>query len=38
MVATIGFARKGRKSRVVHCPVVHRTVRCAHTQKATMAF
>jgi hypothetical protein len=28
MAATVGFAEKGRKSRTVHCPVVHRTVRC----------
>jgi hypothetical protein len=28
VAATIGFARKGRKSGTIHCPVVHRTVRC----------
>jgi hypothetical protein len=39
VVATmVGFTRKGRKSRNVPCPVGHRTVRCAHGQKATMAF
>jgi hypothetical protein len=30
MAATVGFTKKGRQSRTVHCPVVHRTVRCAH--------
>jgi hypothetical protein len=30
--------KKGSKSRTVHCLVVHRTVRCAHGQKATMVF
>jgi hypothetical protein len=29
VAATVGFARKGRKSGTIHCPVVHRTVRCA---------
>jgi hypothetical protein len=38
MDAMVGFARNGRKLRIVQCPVVHRTVRCAHRQKATMAF
>jgi hypothetical protein len=38
MATTVGFARKGRKSCTVHCPVVHRTVSCAHGQKATMTF
>jgi hypothetical protein len=38
VAATVGFARKGRKSHTVPCPVVHRTVRCSHGQKATMAF
>jgi hypothetical protein len=38
MDTTVGFSRKGRKSCTVHCPVVHRTVRCIHGQKATMAF
>jgi hypothetical protein len=38
MATTIGFARKGKKSHTVHYPVVHQTVRCAHRQKATMAF
>jgi hypothetical protein len=36
--ATIGFARKVRKSCTVHCPMVHRTIWCAHGRKATMAF
>jgi hypothetical protein len=36
--ATVGFTSKGRKLRTVHCLVVHPTVRCAHEQKATMAF
>jgi hypothetical protein len=38
MAAMVGFAKKGRKSRNVHCLVVHRTVQCAHGQKATIAF
>jgi hypothetical protein len=38
MAATVGFTRKGRKSCTIHCLVMHRTVRCAHGQKATMAF
>jgi hypothetical protein len=33
-----GFAKKGRKLHTVHCPVVHRTVRCVHRQKAIRAF
>jgi hypothetical protein len=28
VAAMISFARKGRKSGTIHCPVVHRTVRC----------
>jgi hypothetical protein len=36
VAATVGFARKGRKSCTVHCLMVHRTVRCAHGQKANM--
>jgi hypothetical protein len=36
--ATIGFARKGRIPHTVHCPMVHGTVRCAHEQKAIIAF
>jgi hypothetical protein len=36
--ATVSFARKGRKSHTVPCPVGHWTVRCAHGQKAIMAF
>jgi hypothetical protein len=38
VAATIGFARKGRRSCTIHCLVVHRTIRCAHGQKATIAF
>jgi hypothetical protein len=38
VAAMVGFARKGRKMCTVHCPVVHRTLRCAHRQKATIAF
>jgi hypothetical protein len=38
VAATVGFAKKERKSHIVHCPVVHQTVRCAHGQKATIAF
>jgi hypothetical protein len=38
MAAMVGFARKGRRSRTVHCSVVHRTVWCAHGQKATIAL
>ena len=34
----VGFARRGRKSRIVRCLMVHRTFRCAHGQKATSAF
>jgi hypothetical protein len=33
VAATVGFARKGRKSCTIHCPVVHRTVRCAHYRR-----
>jgi hypothetical protein len=38
VAATVGFTKKGRESRTVPCPVVHRTVWCAHGQKTTMAF
>jgi hypothetical protein len=38
VATTVGFARKGRESRIVHYLVVHRTARCAHGQKATRAF
>jgi hypothetical protein len=38
MATTVGFAVKGSKSHTVHCPVVHRIVRYAHGQKATIAF
>jgi hypothetical protein len=38
VAATIGFARKGRESHTVPCPVVHRTIQCAHGQKTTMTF
>jgi hypothetical protein len=38
VAATVGFVRKGRKSRTVHCSVVHRTVQCAHEQKTTSVF
>jgi hypothetical protein len=38
VAAIANFARKGRKSHTVYCPVVHWTVRCAHGQKTTMAF
>jgi hypothetical protein len=38
VAATVSFARKGRKSHIVPCPVGHRTIRCAHGQKETMAF
>jgi hypothetical protein len=38
MVAMVGFTIKGRESHTVHCPVVHRTIRCAHEQKATRPF
>jgi hypothetical protein len=38
VAATVSFARKGRRLRIVHCLVVHRTVRCVHEQKATIAF
>jgi hypothetical protein len=38
LAAMVSFARKGRKSRTIHCLVVDRTVRCTHRQKATMAF
>jgi hypothetical protein len=38
MAAMVGFARKGRRSRTVHYPVGHQTVRCAHGQKTTIAF
>ena len=34
----VGFARNGRKSLTIHFLVVHRTVRCAHGQKATRAL
>jgi hypothetical protein len=37
-LATVDFARIGRKSCIVLCPVGHRTVRCAHRQKAIRAF
>jgi hypothetical protein len=30
VAATVGFTRKGRKLHTIHCPVVHRTVWCAH--------
>jgi hypothetical protein len=33
MAATVGCARKGRRSHTVHCLVVHRTIQCAHGQK-----
>jgi hypothetical protein len=29
-LATLGFTKQGRESRIIHCPVVHRTIRCAH--------
>jgi hypothetical protein len=38
VTATVAITRKGRKSRIVHCPVVHRTVWCTHGQKTTKAF
>jgi hypothetical protein len=38
MAAMVGFTIKGRESCIVHCPVVHWIVRCAHGQKATKAF
>jgi hypothetical protein len=38
VAATVGFARKGRISCIVPCPVVHRAAPCAHGQKATIAF
>jgi hypothetical protein len=37
-LATVGFAKQGRESRTIHYLVVHRTVRCAHGQKATKAY
>jgi hypothetical protein len=37
-LATVGFAKKGRKSHIVHCPVMHRTVPCIHRQKVAMTF
>jgi hypothetical protein len=37
-LVTVGFAIQGRKSCTIHCPGVHRTVRCAHRQKAIRAF
>jgi hypothetical protein len=38
VAATVGFARKERRLCNVHCAVVHRTVRCTHGQKATIAY
>jgi hypothetical protein len=38
VATTVGFAGKGRKLHTVYCSVVHRTIRCAHEHKATMAF
>jgi hypothetical protein len=32
------LCQKRRKSRTVHCPVMHRTVRCVHKQKVAMTF
>jgi hypothetical protein len=32
VAAIAGFARKGRRSCIVQCPVVHWTIRCAHTE------
>jgi hypothetical protein len=37
-LATVGFTKQGIKSRTVHCPVVYRTVRCAHGQKSIKAY
>jgi hypothetical protein len=37
-LATVGFAKKGRKSSIVHCLMVHGTIWCAHGQKATKAY
>jgi hypothetical protein len=28
--AKVSFAKQGRESHTVHCPMVHRTVRCDH--------
>jgi hypothetical protein len=37
-LAMVSFTKQGRESRTVQCPVVHRTVRCAHGHKATKAY
>jgi hypothetical protein len=38
VAAMLGFTKQRRESHTVHCPVVHRTIRCSHGLKASRAF
>jgi hypothetical protein len=37
-LATVSFAKEGRRSCTVHCLVVHRTIWCANGQKVIKAY